>query len=214
MRFALAQINTTVGDLSGNIDLIIEMARRALDGGAEVSFIPSLPSPATLLAICSRNQASMNASPRTEERLARQTADLDITLIYGSVRPSEVSTGKRAINVAIVLHGGTTVFKQTKMLLPTYDVFDEGRYFLPADRQDLLTLDGRHFALTVCEDAWNDKQFWEHRLYLRDPVEEMAQSGAEVLLTINASPYHMGKREVRRADVRARGRHHKSRLSM
>jgi NAD+ synthase/NAD+ synthase (glutamine-hydrolysing) len=84
------------------------------------------------------------------------------------------------------------------MLLPSYDVFDETRYFEPAPKQFPLTLCGAPTALTICEDAWNDKQFWERRLYSRDPVEELAQTGARALISINASPYHMGKRALRR----------------
>ncbi|MGD0201453.1 MAG: NAD+ synthase, partial [Bryobacteraceae bacterium] len=87
---------------------------------------------------------------------------------------------------------------QTKVLLPTYDVFDEARYFLPGDREDLLVFRGRRLAITICEDAWNDKQFWERRLYRQDPVEDLARAGAEALISINASPYHMHKRELRR----------------
>src|SRR5207245_914646 len=94
------------------------------------------------------------------------------------------------------------------MLLPTYDVFDEARYFLPGDSPHLTTLDGRNLALTICEDAWNDKQYWERRLYKRDPVAELAQAGAQILISINASPYHMGKRELRREIFAAAARHH------
>jgi len=138
---------------------------------------------------------------RTQEELARlatETDDLPITLITGYVgRASQNATGKRATNSAAVIREGQILFRQDKMLLPTYDVFDEGRWFLPADRQSLTTVEGRTTALTICEDAWNDKQFWEHRLYQRDPVEELAVHGAKVLISINASPYHMGKRALR-----------------
>ncbi|MBL8178740.1 MAG: NAD+ synthase, partial [Bryobacterales bacterium] len=81
---------------------------------------------------------------------------------------------------------------------PTDDVFDEARYFESAEHQEIWTWKGRRIALTICEDAWNDKQYWSRQLYERDPVEELMQAGAEVLISINASPYHMGKRELRR----------------
>ena len=93
------------------------------------------------------------------------------------------------------------------MLLPSYDVFDETRYFQAADHQQPLMLESSKIALTICEDAWNDKQFWERRLYSRDPVEELAQDGAQFLITINASPYHMGKRAQRREIFTATGHH-------
>jgi NAD+ synthase/NAD+ synthase (glutamine-hydrolysing) len=94
------------------------------------------------------------------------------------------------------------------MLLPTYDVFDEARYFVPAERQQLLEYRGTPVAFTICEDAWNDKQFWERRLYPRDPVEELMQAGARVLISINASPYHMGKRAQRQEIFRAAAKRH------
>ena len=98
-----------------------------------------------------------------------------------------------------MIERGSVIFRQHKMLLPTYDVFDEARWFVPGDAAIACTqLRGRQTALTICEDAWNDKQFWERRLYLRDPVEELAAIRRRVLLSINASPYHMGKRELRR----------------
>ena len=83
------------------------------------------------------------------------------------------------------------MFRQNKRLQPTYVVFDEERYFFPADREYIAPLRGVKTALTICEDAWNDKQYWERRLYQRDPVEELAQSGAQILISINASPYQM-----------------------
>src|SRR5579875_3819774 len=86
-----------------------------------------------------------------------------------------------------------------RMLLRTYDVFDEARYFQPADNQELYTLRGVKCAISICEDAWNDKQFWERRRYSRDPVEELAQKGAELIISINASPWNIGKRRLREA---------------
>jgi NAD+ synthase/NAD+ synthase (glutamine-hydrolysing) len=95
------------------------------------------------------------------------------------------------------------------MLLPSYDVFDETRYFEPAGKQCPLALAGASTALTICEDAWNDKQFWERRHYSRDPVEELAKTGAHALISINASPYHMGKRALRREVFSATARRFK-----
>ncbi len=98
------------------------------------------------------------------------------------------------------------MFRQSKMLLPNYDVFDEARYFRPAEREYLCTLRGTPVALTICEDAWNDRRFWKHRLYQRDPVEELFEAGAQMLICINASPYNMGKRAIRRSIYRAAAR--------
>ena len=97
-----------------------------------------------------------------------------------------------------MIEHGQIVFRQHKTLLPTYDVFDEARYFHPADKVELFTLRGKKVALTICEDAWNDRTYWTQRLYQRDPVEELFAQGAELLICINASPFSEGKRDVRR----------------
>jgi len=198
MRIALGQINTTVGDLGGNADLIVRTARAAAEGGARLVVFPEL----SLTGYPPRDLVEKPSFlERTQQHLARlaaETAHLDIALILGYVGRSEVPAGKRATNSAAVVERGRVVFQQNKALLPTYDVFDETRYFQPAERQSLCAIGGQRVALTICEDAWNDKQFWERRLYRRDPVEELAQAGAEMLISINASPYHIGKRELRR----------------
>jgi NAD+ synthase/NAD+ synthase (glutamine-hydrolysing) len=116
---------------------------------------------------------------------------------------SEAQGGKRALNSAAVVERGQIVFRQHKMLLPTYDVFDEARYFRPSEREELCTLRGTPVALTICEDAWNDRSYWKQRLYQRDPVEELFTAGAQVMICINASPYHMGKRQIRRGVYRS-----------
>src|SRR5713226_7422026 len=134
---------------------------------------------------------------------------MNVAIICGYVGRSDSPAGKRAANSAAVLVKGEIVFRQTKMLLPTYDVFDEARYFMPAESQQLLTLNQSKVALTICEDAWNDKQFWERRLYRRDPVDELISAGGKLLISINASPYHMGKRTLRREIFTAAALHHR-----
>ena len=198
MRIALGQINTTVGDLAGNADLMARTARTAAAGGARVVVFPELSLTGYPPRDLVEKPSFLEGAQQHLARLAAETADLDLTLICGYVGRSEASAGKRATNTAAVVERGRVVFQQNKALLPTYDVFDEMRYFQPAECQSLCQIDGRRVALTICEDAWNDKQFWERRLYRRDPVEELAQAGAEILISINASPYHMGKRELRR----------------
>lgn len=198
MQVAIGQVNTTVGDLAGNVDLMVAMARRAAERGARMAVFPELAltgyPPRDLL----EKPSFFERAASEEQRLVAETAGLGVALVYGTIRRAESEAGKGALNVAAVCEGGRVLFEQTKMLLPTYDVFDEGRYFTPAERQEICTVAGARIALTVCEDAWNDKQFWERRLYQRDPVEELAGAGAELLVSINASPFHMGKRELRR----------------
>ena len=209
MRIALAQINPTVGDLSGNVDRMARAARDAAARKAEVVVFPELSITGYPPRDLVEKPSFITRSEAELERLARETANLDINVICGYAARSQSETGKRAMNSAAVLEGGKVVFRQNKMLLPNYDVFDEARYFVPADRESLCTLRGKQVALTICEDAWNDRNFWKQRLYPRDPVEEMFAAGGDVMICINASPYNMGKREIRRRMYRASAKRYK-----
>ena len=201
MKLALAQINTTVGDFPGNTAKIRDFARRAQHAGAELVVFPEL-------ALCGYPPRDLVDKPsfieRNHQELQQLARDVpEIRIICGFVSAAESSTGKAASNSAALLGEGQVQFVQHKMLLPTYDVFDEARYFHPAQQQHVLPLCGRQWALTICEDIWNDKNFWKKRLYTRDPVEELVQRGANMLLTISASPYWIGKRHLREEMLRA-----------
>ena len=196
MRIALGQINTVIGDFSGNSEKIIEFARRARDGGAQLVLFPEL-------SICGypprdlvERSAFVERNWQTAETIAGATQGIDV--ICGLVTRANSATGKSALNSAALLRDGKIAFVQSKRLLPTYDVFDEMRNFAPADRQELFTLGGQPVALTICEDAWNDKHFWDRRLYGVDPVEDLIGTGGKVLLNISASPFVLHKRELRR----------------
>ena len=208
MKIALAQIDTTVGDLAGNVDRMIRRAAEAAAAGAQVVVFPELSITGYPPRDLVEKPTFVERSSQQLERLAAGTAALPLAVIAGYVGPSHSETGKRATNSAAVLRSGAILFRQSKMLLPTYDVFDEARYFVPAESQSLFPLEGRQTALTICEDAWNDKQFWERPLYRRDPVQELARVGGELLISINASPYHMGKRALRREIFEATARRH------
>jgi NAD+ synthase (glutamine-hydrolysing) len=207
MKIALAQTNSTVGDLCGNAKRMLDFARRAAESGASVVVFPELSltgyPPRDLL----EKESFLDRTEQHLERLAVDAAPLDVAIICGTVTRTGSPAGHPIYNSAAVLRGGRIVFRQHKMLLPTYDVFDEARYFEPAVKQSPLTLGDAVSALTICEDAWNDKQYWERRRYSRDPVEELASSGARILISINASPYHMGKRAQRTEIFAATARH-------
>lgn len=196
MKIALGQINPTIGDFTGNSKKIIESSRQALALGAEMILFPEL-------AVCGYPPRDLLEKPAFVERNQQVVNEIaqavpQLTIICGFVSPAKVETGKSVMNSAAVLRQGAVQFVQSKMLLPTYDVFDEMRYFDPAESQKLLPLAGKEFALTICEDAWNDKHFWHRRLYRVDPVDELLHAGGNMVLNISASPFHLGKRELRR----------------
>ncbi|MGH9401342.1 MAG: NAD+ synthase [Terriglobia bacterium] len=201
MKIALAQINTTVGDFAGNAERMIAFARRALDQGAGLVVFPEL-------ALCGYPPRDLVERPdfvaRCEAELERLAQSLPpIPALVGSVRRSGVKQGKAVSDIAALLRGGKVELDYAKSLLPFYDVFDESRYFEPGGATAVFALSGERFGLTVCEDVWNDKNFWKRRLYTRDPVEETMRAGATVLLNIAASPYSAGKIQLREDMLRA-----------
>jgi len=207
MRVALAQINNTVGDLEANAAKIMDFARQGERAGAEVVAFPEL----ALTGYPPRDLVEKTSFlERTEDALhsiARQSANLGVTLVVGYVASSPATSAIRAQNAAAVISNGCIVFKQCKMLLPNYDVFDEARYFQPATSQSIFKIRDTNVAIAICEDAWNDKQFWERRRYSRDPIEELVQQGAELIVSINASPWNIGKQKQREKIFRATVQH-------
>ena len=196
MRIGLGQINTTVGDFAGNSAKIIEYAQRARSAGADLVLFPEL-------SICGYPPRDLVERPwfvqrnwDTAQAIAHATRG--IAVICGLVTPANAATGKSVKNSAALLRDGEIAFVQSKRLLPTYDVFDEMRNFAPADHQELVSLGHMPVALTICEDAWNDKHFWDRRLYGVDPVEDLIGAGGKVLLNASASPFFVRKRKLRR----------------
>ncbi len=212
MKIALGQINPTVGDFPGNAARHIEFSRRAQAAGAELILFPEL-------SVCGYPPRDLVERPsfvarncETVEQIAAATRG--ISVICGLVTPANSETGKSVMNSAALLQDGKISFVQSKMLLPTYDVFDEMRNFAPAKSQNLFSLSGKQLALTICEDAWNDKLFWPKRLYTLDPVETLIQAGGSIVLNISASPFWIGKREFRREMLASIARHHKVPVAM
>lgn len=203
MRVAIAQINNTVGDLEGNRAKILDFARRAGGSGAEVVVFPELALTGYPPRDLVEKQSFLQRTADALESIAAESAGLKPALIVGYTARSPENSGIGAQNSAAVIQEGKILLRQNKMLLPTYDVFDEARYFLPGIEQCICTIGGKRIALGICEDAWNDKQYWERRRYSRDPIEELVQQGADMIITINASPWNIGKRRQRESIFRA-----------
>ena len=227
MKIALAQINPTVGDFVGNTRKILEFAERAQLLGANLVMFPEL-------AVCGYWPADLLEKKsfilQAEEALKQVCEWTAVpgrpSVLCGGVLPMEgIPEGKRVRNVAVLMEQGLMKAVQQKMLLPFYDVFDEQRYFEPASAQRLLhvatSAGDAPVAITICEDAWNDKDFWPRRWYRVDPIERLMQEWGDikygtprVILNISASPYWQGKREVRQEMLGALARRHGAFVAM
>lgn len=213
MRIALCQIDATVGDLAGNSDRIVDFAGRALAQGAEVAVFPELAlcgyPPEDLL----RRREFMRQHDAALRALAnRVPPSLDVLIGCVAVNERAEHVGGRPLHNAVaLLQGGSARIVARKSLLPTYDVFDESRYFEPwrTPRENVVTLRGRRVGIVVCEDGWNDEQFFGRRLYAVDPVAEVVAAGAELVVNLSASPWSVGKEAFRHRMVgAAAARHH------
>jgi NAD+ synthase (glutamine-hydrolysing) len=200
MKIALAQFNPTVGDFDGNSARILDLANQARLNGAELAVFSEL-------CLCGYPPQDLIERPafaaRNQKALAQLARAIPIPSIVGYVGKAQDDTGKPVANSAALIAAGKVVFEQRKMLLPTYDVFDETRYFQPAHTQHIFRLNPEILGITICEDCWNDKTFWAQRLYERDPVAELVGQGSTLLLNISASPYVLDKRALRHDMLRA-----------
>lgn len=197
LRVAIAQIDTTVGDFPGNSTKIVAHGRRAEESGADLVLFPELAvsgyPPRDLL----ERQSFLRESERTVERIARESGSA--IWLYGAPIRNRARTGRAVFNAAIAARNGRRIAVYHKRLLPTYDVFDEGRYFEPGRRPPLvLKVKGMRVGVTICEDIWNDKTFWKRPLYPYDPVADLKPLDLDVHVNISASPYSLGKDRLRR----------------
>jgi len=194
MKIALAQFNPTVGDFEGNRRRILEIAREAHKGGAEIAVFSEL-------CLCGYPPQDLIERPdfveRNQKELLCLAREIPLPSLVGFVGKAQDSTGKPVANSAALIGPGKILFEQRKMLLPTYDVFDETRYFQPANTQFPFPMGRETLGVTICEDSWNDKNFWPERLYDRDPVAELVEKGSTVILNLSSSPYTLGKRGLR-----------------
>src|SRR5207249_8187314 len=194
MKIALAQFNPTVGDFAGNAARILDLAEQSKQRGADLAVF-------TELCLCGYPPQDLLERPafldRNMDELKALAGKIPLPGLVGYAGRVKNGAGKSVANKAALLCGGRVVFEQSKMLLPTYDVFDESRYFQPADRQYVFGLHGEQLGITICEDVWNDENFWAKQLYDRDPVSEIVRQGSTVLLNLSASPYTLDKRALR-----------------
>jgi NAD+ synthetase len=195
MKIALAQLNPTVGDLVGNEKKILAAYQRGVEAGVEIVVCPELSltgyPPRDLLlrkSFVRKNLEALN-------RLAAVTGKT--ALLVGFVGENTVQPGRAVTNSIALLQNGRIAGTRAKTLLPTYDVFDEDRYFEPATENLPVELNGRKIGLTICEDIWNDEDFWPERRYRHNPPVELAEAGAEIIFNISASPWHIGKSKTR-----------------
>ena len=196
MNVAFAQINTTVGDLKGNGEKITAAYQKAAGAGADLVLFPELATcgyPPRDLLLKSR---FIDRNLELLENLAKATGKTGI--VIGYVGRNKSGVGREATNSVALLQNGRVVATRDKTLLPTYDVFDEDRYFEPATKNEVVEFNGRKIGLTVCEDVWNDEDFWhDSRRYRLDPARELVKAGAELILNVSASPWHWGKNKIR-----------------
>jgi len=196
MKIALLQVNPTVGDLQGNRTIIMDALRQAAAAGADLAVTPELALVGYLPRDLLLSGGFIRKSREALEALARDAAALPPVLV-GVPEPNHSDEGRPLFNSAALLCNGGVLQHFRKALLPTYDVFDEDRYFEPFHGPQLLDIAGRRVGISICEDIWNDRDYWKRRRYHHDPIEELVHAGAEVVINLSASPFTAGKQRRR-----------------
>jgi NAD+ synthase (glutamine-hydrolysing) len=195
LKIGLLQLNSTIGDFAANREKLLSAYAKAVAGGAEFILAPELflcgYPPRDLLQRADFVEANLAALEET----ARQTGP--VPLCVGFVSKNSDRPGRPLRNSAAILQKGKIIWQAAKCLLPTYDVFDEDRYFEAGKITQPFEFNGHKLGITICEDIWNDEDFWPDRLYRQDPVKELIAQGAEIILNLSASPWHDGKERTR-----------------
>ncbi len=208
MKVALVQVNPTVGALDDNVSRIAEFAQRAAHQDADMAVFPELVTtgypPRDLLD----KPDFIDASVRALKQLAARTKG-GIPLIIGHPEMRRAKSGHPLHNACSILHNGKVKTVHRKWLLPTYDVFDEDRYFEPGKGVKVENICGKNFGFSICEDIWNDKAFRPRQRYHRDPVAKLVNEGAEIIINISGSPYHCGKGKFREEMISVSAEHYK-----
>ncbi|MBN2037961.1 MAG: NAD+ synthase [Chitinispirillaceae bacterium] len=209
MKITICQLNPLVGDVAGNARRVCDAAAAASKEKADLVVFPELfiqgYPPRDLL----EQRWFLRSSQKALESVAACSKRFPSTgILAGSVLPSGLPRGRRLYNAAVLIIDGAIKFSQPKTLLPVYDVFDETRYFDPARKVKAFGFKGERLGISICEDAWNHEELWTGRLYERDPVAELAEGGATLFINIAASPFHMGKENLRASLARKHAKRH------
>ena len=208
MRLALAQLNFTIGAFERNFARMAQAVSRAKTEGADLVVFSELAAtgypPRDLLT----HPSFVDHNLALVDRVAALSTDR-LAILVGFVDRNPHPEGKSLHNAVALCRSGGVIGRRYKSLLPTYDVFDEDRYFEAAASVAPLELDGVRLGVTICEDVWNDKDFWPKRLYHRDPVQQLAEQGADVFINISASPFTLDKSDVRRRMIRQNAVRHR-----
>jgi len=195
MRVTIGQINTTNGDYEGNVARIISAIDQAKKDASDLIVFPEVTIQGYTSLDWFLDKDVVRSCLDPLKQIIEATEGL--TAIVGTVRPSDQPTGRPLYNSAAVISDRTLLGFADKTLLPEYDVFDDPRYFEPAKERRLFDLGNIKLGIAVCEDFWNDKTFWKQRLYPNDPAQELIEMGANLLVSINASPFNKGKMKIR-----------------
>jgi NAD+ synthase (glutamine-hydrolysing) len=204
MKVTIGQINTTNGDIDGNVAKILQAIETAKRDGSDMIVFPEVVTHGYTSQDWFLDKDIIECVEKPLQKIVEATGG--ITAIVGTIRKNDETDGRRLFNSAAVLHDGKLLGFADKTLLPEYDVFDDPRYFEPSDTRRIFEIDGRKIGVAVCEDFWNDKTFWKERLYDVDPADELIMLGADIIVSINASPYNKGKIKLRRDMVAHRAR--------
>ncbi|MGB3491395.1 MAG: NAD+ synthase, partial [Elainellaceae cyanobacterium] len=201
MKIAIAQLNPTIGDLTGNAQQILSAAQEAAAVGARLMLTPEMSisgyPPRDLLM----QPSFVKAMADTLTQLAHDLP-AGLAVLVGTAEPNERSheRGEKSLfNSMVLVENGELWQSFHKRLLPTYDVFDDDRYFAPNSHSNLFVLDGVRIGVTICEDLWNDEEFWGRRNYGENPLSDLSKQGAELIVNLSGSPYSTGKQKLRQA---------------
>jgi NAD+ synthase (glutamine-hydrolysing) len=208
LRVALLQINPIAGDLTGNASQIIRGVRAAQALDVDLVVTPELALMGYLPRDLLMSKGFVQRSCQMLSGLAAELKDAPAVLV-GAATPNPADIGRPLFNSAILLRNGATGPMFHKTLLPTYDVFDEDRYFEPGREPGILELDGFRLGISICEDVWNDRDFWKRRRYHQDPIHVLAQAGAQAIINLSASPFTVGKELLREEMLGQMARKHK-----